>query len=185
MKKLVSIMLILCLLVGTTALASAGTELNPQISTGSTTITYKVSPSYTVTIPPTVTIGPDGTTGSDTVTVAKGAILPASQKYLKVAINQGEHLDAINSRRRLKEKDSNKYIAYTVATTYWMYDGIVSATAAQTDLFQVQCPYQEEVSEELTFALIGSVPGAGEYSDTLTFTVNLSPAPSANIKSFG
>ena len=128
--------------------------------TGSMEITYGVASGYTVTIPADV----DFTTGKTaTRTIEASDVMIGYGKVLEVKV-QGENY---NEGWFLADKEaSTNTLAYTLKSgdgTAITNNGVVLAVDAGN----------AGGSNELSFELIGIPIKAGEYADTLTFTVSV------------
>lgn len=156
MKKFLSLMLCLALLLGlaTTAYATGNT----------TTVSLEVpDETYTLKIPATVTIDATSKTGSVTVEVADvNLIWSTGLKVVMTAQNTvsgetGSYLVNEESGNKIhynfsKDVDGNIYGANN--TSYKALDTILNT------------------SNSITLTVDGAYPGAGTYTDVLTFTVN-------------
>lgn len=164
MKKFVTLLLTAALAVtaATTAFADdtatqigPGTDGSPNPSSGDMNVTYKVDPSYTVTIPGLVTLN---TTAPSKATVkAENVTIPNNHK-LKVTLNSDNNFYVITSegaRRTYKVTKGDSTVPLTNGAT------VLEAT------------YGTKITE-LTFELEQkNATYSGEYKDTVTFTVSV------------
>ena len=121
----------------------------PELEAKSTTVTYEVAPTFTVTIPATVALGSTATISAENVVVAKGEqveVTLTNANGFKVATPQGAELGYTvkNGETTVNEGD-------TVLT--------VNPTSGKTG------------SASLTFSATEEVKFAGDYTATLVFTI--------------
>ena len=121
----------------------------PETETKSTTITYQVDPTFTVTIPATVALGETATIKAENVVVAKG-------KQVEVALTNAN--------------------GFTVATPqgaelgYTVKNG--ETTVNEGDIVLTVNPDNGKTGETtLTFTTPETVKFAGDYTGTVTFTI--------------
>lgn len=163
MKKLFSIALALVLTFAFSATAFAA-EVNQDTTpkTGDTQISFEVSPTYTITIPATIELNKDTTDGV---------------KYI------GNGTISAEAGLRLEE---GKQIEVTLTSCDYLLDTAASATyklpytvnAGETPITDATTPVATFTTENnatvqssvLTFTA-GDPTYAGDYSDTVTFTV--------------
>lgn len=157
MKKLFALVLVLCLLCGTTALA--GTYSNATTD-AQTVLTTTLKESFTVVIPSTLNIPFNRTSTDITIDVTALRLLPVGTaentvRALQVKVNQ-PNLELVNQR------DSNSKIAYdivggegTPARTHYF-------TEAGTKKFNVTIAQSE-----------WNNAAAGIYEEIITFTVGI------------
>ena len=158
MKKLFALILIVCLLatMSTTAFAA---EIGPgaNASQGSTEISFNVDPTYTVTIPATVELVRQD--NNDTVTY---------ENYYTIGANAGV---------RLKK---NEYIEVTIASDFEMtteqgatLDYTITKGRNAVATGDVVAEFEtDKAAQSTTIHIAADDPDyAGEYKDTVTFTV--------------
>ena len=162
MKKVFSLLLALCLLVSTSALAADNT-LTTANQSGTTEVTYVVAAgSYTVTIPATVALDSAGT-GSMTIA------LDATNYNVKEMLITVTLKIAKNYSSGFYLSDGTNKIAYTLrnGTTDIVPDSsttpIIKWNTANTT---------KTASTTLNIAANNTGALAGSYSDTLTFSVS-------------
>ena len=121
----------------------------PELEAKSTTVTYEVAPTYTVTIPPTVALGETATIKAENVVVAKG-------KQVEVALTNAN--------------------GFTVATPqgaelgYTVKNG--ETTVNEGDTVLTVNPDNGKTGETtLTFTTPETVKFAGDYTGTVAFTI--------------
>ena len=126
----------------------------PEVETKSTTVTYQVDPTFTVTIPATVALGETATIKAENVVVAKG-------KQVEVALTNAN--------------------GFTVATPqgaelgYTVKNG--ETTVNEGDTVLTVNPDNGKTGETtLTFTTPETVKFAGDYTGTLTFTIAVNTA---------
>ena len=127
-------------------------ELEPETQT--TTVTYQVDPTFTVTIPATVALGETATIKAENVVVAKG-------KQVEVALTNAN--------------------GFTVATPqgaelgYTVKNGETKVNEGDTVL-TVNPDNGKTGETTLTFTTPETVKFAGDYTGTVTFTIAVNPA---------
>lgn len=135
----------------------APAELEPETQT--TTVTYQVDPTYTVTIPATVALGETATIKAENVVVAKG-------KQVEVALTNAN--------------------GFTVATPqgaelgYTVKNGETIVNEGDTVL-TVNPDGGKTGETTLTFTTPETVKFAGDYTGTVTFTIAVNPAENNEI----
>ena len=164
MKKFVTLLLTAALAItaATTAFAADGTiDVGPTTTPVPTIpVTYKVDPSYTVTIPTSVTL--NAATTSKATVKADGVTIPYDKK-LAVTLNSSKNFYVIT--------DEGAKLKYNVKK-----DNGTTPISNGAAVLEVR---SGSGSTELTFALDSNsaITYSGEYKDTVTFTVGLVPAP--------
>lgn len=158
MKKIVSLVLALslCLTLGVTAFAANITVDGEQ--SANTTVTYGLESAYTVVIPESVVI--DTETGKGQTSVSASDVLLNYGKTLNVAITGIDKLVDV--------ADAENTLTYQVGKA----DGAADVTN-DTVVLAVAAGNTEGGEQDLFFELTQDVTKAGEYADTLTFTVNV------------
>lgn len=146
MKRLTALVFVLALLcpLGITAAATDG---------GDTTMSYTVNANYTVTIPATVS----GDSASLSIDAA-----PVLEEGQKVVISIADSANYDNGFR-LKLKGADAYVGYTIsdgANTLAMGSVVLEQPAAAEQAATVNLTFTPEKAAY-----------AGDYSDTLTFTI--------------
>ena len=124
----------------------------------STTVTYEVAPTYTVTIPETVTIGADGTektVSAEDVVVNKG-------QYVSVTL-------AADNNFTVKTTEGAT-LTYTVTANG-------EAVAAGDEILAVNPASADNGSTEITFAINDEIQYAGTYTGSATFTIAVKDVP--------
>lgn len=163
MKKLLTIMLalVMVLSLSVTAFAADNTFSPSDNSDKATTVTFNVDPTYTVTIPATITLAKDEESGSykqDATITATGVRL-LEGKVINVTLAGDFTLTAgtTNWSYTVKVGASDTAIANgdTVAT-------FETKTAVQTSVLHF-------AADDPTYA--------GDYSDTVTFTIAVIAQP--------
>ena len=146
MKRLTALVFVLALLcpLGITAAATDG---------GDTTMRYTVNANYTVTIPATVS----GNSASLSIDAA-----PVLEEGQKVVISIADSANYYNGFR-LKLKGADAYVGYNIsdgANTLAMGSVVLEQPAAAEQAATVNLTFTPEKAAY-----------AGDYSDTLTFTI--------------
>lgn len=150
MKKLFALVLALCLLCGTTALA--GTYSNAT-DKAQTLLTTTLSESFTVVIPSDMTIVFNRTETDMTVEVTALRLLPTG-RALQVQVNK-------TSSQLVNDKNNSAKISYTIHEKNGAADKL-SFTETGKQYFQI----------DIAQAEWDKAP-AGTYKDTLTFNVGI------------
>lgn len=161
MKKIVTLLLTAALAVTAATTAFADTEINPgpnsspNPASGDMNVTYKVNPSYTVTIPGLVTLN---TAAPSTATVtATDVTIPNGQK-VRVTLNSKNNFYVITNEGARG--------TYTVKKDN-------STTPISNGATVLEANYGTK-STVLTFEFQKkNVTYSGEYKDTVTFTVSV------------
>ena len=150
MKKLISILLTMALILSMSVTVFAD-EVNQDSDTqnGTTTITYSVEPTYTVTIPASVSLGETATISVENVVVAKG-------QQVEVAVSDDTVFTVAT--------DEGAELAYTVKNGE-------TEVAAGDIVLKVDPDTADNGSTTLTFIKPENVQYAGTYKGTVTFTV--------------
>lgn len=165
MKKLLTIMLalVMVLSLSVTALAADITQ-DSDPKTGNTTVTFNVDPTYTVTIPATVELEKK-TAADETVTYEKDLTVSAEN----VRLLEGKQIQVtLTSDFTLTNDTQNGGAATNLSYTVTVGD---SATPIVTD--GVVATFGTSTTEQtsvLHFAAANPTY-AGDYSDTVTFTI--------------
>jgi uncharacterized cupredoxin-like copper-binding protein len=152
MKKLFALILTVCLLATMSVTAFAANTTG-----GSTEVSFNVDPTYTVTIPATVELAKE-TAGDGTVTY------------------ENDYTIVANAGVRLKK---NEYIEVTVASDFEMTttEGatlaytITKDAAALVNSIVAEFDTDKAAQTSVIHIAAGDPDYAGEYKDTVTFTV--------------
>jgi len=172
MKKLVTLVLALCMVLCCAA-AAAETTLDKNITTGTTELTMVIDRSvdtYEVVIPSAVTIDPVTKQGSATVTLKAGCEL-ISCNSLKVKLTK--NANGMNSSGTLTLKNADN----DASCSYYIYLSGNDASIKSLPVTLLEslrntpaAPTEKELSRTLTFKTY-NLPTAGTYTDTLTFSI--------------
>lgn len=168
MKKLLTIMLalVMALSLSVTALAADNTFSPSDNAAKSTTVTFGVAPTYTVTIPATVELEKK-TAADETVTYEKDLTVSAEN----VRLLEGKQIQVtLTSDFTLTNDTQNGGAATNLSYTVTVGD---SATPIVTD--GVVATFGTSTTEQtsvLHFAAANPTY-AGDYSDTVTFTISV------------
>lgn len=165
MKKLISLLLTLCLLCGVVALAeNANTTIdqNTTEKTATTTVSYTIGTceEYTVIIPSSVTMTATGTNLSGTVAVRlQTPDFNVSGKTITVKLTQSlNNLTLVNGTNKIT------YTLKAAGKEYNVGDVVLQWTYGEST---------DQTNALVAQATLTSGLPAGEYSDTLTFTVTV------------
>lgn len=172
MEKILALVLALCLLCGGTAMADATTINQDSTSkTANTTVSYTIATNetYTVTIPSAVTLTGTGSLSGTLPIRLQTPNFNVTGKTITVK------LTSTANGLKLKLANSTSEIAYTLKAAgveYKAGDTLLSWT------------YDGETTEKTLPLVAGATLSsnllAGEYTDTLTFTVSVTGGSSGN-----
>lgn len=167
MKKIVSIILTLCLLCGTVAFADTAITDSSKTKTATTTVSYTVEEKYeyTVTIPSAI----DLTSGSQNMEIAIEAPDATTAKkkiVVKMTANSYEnsYYTMTNGDSKIRYQivsGNDKAVSPETWSLAWKANQAYTGTGVRTELTA------KVVEADLTNAAVGT------YTDTLTFTVSL------------
>ncbi len=164
-KKLLSTLLALAL-CGTMSLTAfaADTEIKPDSNpkTGNTQVTFNVDPTYTVTIPATITLEKDTTDGvkyigTGKVEAAQGLRLKEDEK-IEVRLTECDY-----------QLDTDASATYKLPYTVKAGEAEVTADSNLVATFTTEA--NTAVQESILTFTANDPTYAGDYSDTVTFTV--------------
>ena len=158
MKKLFALILTVCLLatMSTTAFAA---EIGPEAnaSQGSTEISFNVDPTYTVTIPAKVELQKIDTDGI--ITYENDYTIGANAG---VRLKKNEYIEVTVASDYVMETPQGATLAYTITA-----GGNAVATGGVVATFET-----DKAAQSTTIHIAANDPDyAGEYKDTVTFTV--------------
>lgn len=176
MKKLVTLVLALCMVLCCAA-AAAETTLDKNITTGTTEITMVIDRSvdtYEVVIPSAVTIDPVTKKGNATVTLKAGCELISCNRLiveLTKSANGANSGGASNFGYKLKSTTTDDYCQYFIYPSTTSTDSINLPYTAITSVRSTPAaPTTEDQTKTFTFKA-RDLPTAGIYTDTLTFSI--------------
>lgn len=157
MKKLLTIMLalVMVLSLSVTALAADNTFSPSDNAAKSTTVTFNVDPTYTVTIPATITLAKDEASGSykqDATITATGVRL-LEGKVINVTL-AGD-------------------FTLTAGTTNWSYTVKVGNSDTAIATGDIVATFNTDPAAQTSVLHFAAADPtyAGDYSDTVTFTI--------------
>lgn len=151
MKKILAMVLALCLLCGATAFA---TTLTPNANQGTTTLTTTINETYTLTIPATLNITYGATSTDLELTVSDYRLKAENQ--LKLSQSWDGRLDHTNGSNTIP------YVLQYNGAEVSSSSNYVTFTGNKTETLKV-------VIAEAAW----NSAAAGEYSDIVTFTANI------------
>jgi hypothetical protein len=161
MKKVISLLMVLSMMLCMSVTVLANDSKVTTSGGSSTTIaTYSKDASYTVTIPSAITVvANDGSPTAETLTI--GAVVAKPGQELKVTVSSKNNWEVKNTNNGVTEGYGYDLYAGDATTT----EKIASVNAGET----------EETTVSLTAKLKSGVTAttAGDYTDTLTFTVTV------------
>lgn len=163
MKKMISMLLVVCMLCALCVSAFAANITETGTKSQNTVVKYGMASSYTVTIPQAVAIDVDTLQGSTTVKASD--VVLASGEKLNVILN-GD-CNANNEFYLEDTADASNTLAYTISNA----NG--EALSDDDVVMTVDSGNVAGASAALKFALTSNVTKAGTYTDTLTFTIDV------------
>ena len=158
MKKLFALILTVCLLA-TMSVTAFAAEIGPEAnaSQGSTEVSFNVDPTYTVTIPATVELQKIEDNG--TVTYENDYTLTAEAG---VRLKKNEYIEVTVTSDFKMTTTEGATLNYTITA-----EGTVVATGGVVAEFAT-----DKAAQSTTIHIAANDPDyAGEYKDTVTFTV--------------
>lgn len=186
MKKAFALLLALCLLCGSVALAESNTNTNSITQDQSTaensnkphadtTVQLKVNDAYEVTIPTTLNFTANNSGYTTTATVSLTKCIIPEHGWLKVYITKTASASTSGAyyKVRLDGTSATYGLKYKIGvgqTTYeqFVFDGIPVLTYDNTAATKPTPPLSQNVVFTLTET---TFPVSGTYSDKVTFTV--------------
>ncbi|MBR3796538.1 MAG: hypothetical protein IKK34_11040 [Clostridia bacterium] len=171
MKKIIAIVLSLCLLCCAAALAES-TNITPDSQSTSATVTYTITAKdeYTIVIPPSITIDSDTKTGSFTVKLLAGASLVSGNEM---------NIKMMSTKNDFKLMDeAGNAVAYKIQARGLTWDANSDlGTTGKVLMSAYNFPTTEDkTSDPVTLTVTGGGQ-AGTYSDQLNFAVSISTRP--------
>lgn len=164
MKKIIAIILSLCLLCGAVAFATTEITQTTEGTKGTTTLTYTIEEivdptSYVVTIPASIAFNAEGK-ASDRITIGANPVLPAGTE-LRIKMTSDYTLT--------KTDDDAVTLGYAFA-----YANGTTTTNSPLSI----CSYAASLltsgkSVPLNFVLTETAEVPGNYTDTVTFNVSV------------
>ncbi len=163
MKKLFALILTVCLLA-TMSVTAFAAEIGPgaNASQGSTEVSFNVDPTYTVTIPATVELERQEDNG--TVTYENDYTLTAEAG---VRLKKGEYIEVTVASDFTMQTTEGATLAYT----------ITKDAAALVDSIVAEFDTDKAAQTSVIHIAANDPDYAGEYTDTVTFTVAVKDMP--------
>ena len=157
MKKLLTCVLVMVMVLSLSATAfAADITQDSDPKTGTTNVTFNVDPTYTVTIPATVTLAKaeDGSYKQDATITATGVRL-LEGKVINVTL-AGD-------------------FTLTAGTTEWPYTVTVGDSATEIATGGTVATFETKTTEQTSVLhfTAANPTYAGDYSDTVTFTISV------------
>lgn len=190
MKKLFALLLSLSLLLSAVVFAEEVKELNKDVLEGQTTVSLTIDPEdneFVVVIPATVTIDP-ATKWGEAQIVLKAGWKFASFNYMTISLsaaqngiadkiydNKGTVTESGNQAFTLKNADGATAKYGIVTTEKTAANVLYGGTSLLRNLMQVgrSNDNTQDTVKDLFFYVYTLPTDPGEYTDVLTFTVNL------------
>ncbi len=166
MKKIVSIMLVMILVMGM-SLPVMASEDSGALGDGNTTaLSFEVAPSYIITIP--TAINDASPTGE--YKVNQNTLLNAAQK-IQFKISGASNYDEENSLFRLQNgSDTTVYLPYTMTKPGTTEPEVIDMNSVFLEADAAQAYTGTSI---ILTCNLGTAIAAGTYSDTLTITVSV------------
>lgn len=164
MKKVLSMILAVMLVVSMIPAAYA-TEIGVDgAQTANTTVTYGLAEGYTVIIPDAIAIGSNGT---GTGTLKASNVVIDSSETLNIKISGQDYVDAWEL---IDKADATNKLTYNIGKT-------AGASDVANNAIVLSCAsgehWNDEMAVTLYFKIAGDLTKSGAYEDTLTFTVSI------------
>ena len=163
MKKVLSGVLCLAMMLSMGATAFAA-EIRTDGGTQNTVVSYGMSEGFTVTIPTNFNIDDSR---KATANVSASNVMIAHGATLKVTIS-GD--DWGGSWELIDAAEASNQLTYTIGTTEGGNDIVNNSVVLSVGAGEA---YNSTVTETMHFTVVDELSKAGEYSDTLTFTVSV------------
>ena len=163
-KKILSSLLCLCMLLGTSVPAFAsGTQITNE-NEGETIISYGMDQGFVVIIPADFTI--DSSRKATADVIAMNVMIPDGTT-LKVFVSGDDY----NGRWELIDESENiNVLGYTIGTREGKSDIVNNSVVLSVGAGKA---YNSTVTKTMYFEVIDTLTKAGNYSDTLTFTLEV------------
>lgn len=164
MKKILSALLVVCMLCAVCVPAMGANITTVDVQSANTVVQYGVSTRYTITIPDTLQL--DATQPVEATVSISNALLP-SRSRLDVQVTAESY-----------SFDDNAWVLTDVANNqntlrYTLHQGDTEYAIRNADTVLSIRAGQQSASTNLNISLLDTVQHAGVYRDTITFTVNL------------
>ena len=163
MKKILSCVLCLAM-IASMGVTSFAAEIDTDGGSQETVVTYGMAEGFTVTIPTNFTIDDSK---KATANVSASDVMIAHGATLEVTISGNDYVD---SWELIDTAEVTNQLTYTIGSTDGGSDivnGSVVLSVASGEA------YNSTVTETMYFTVVDELSKAGEYTDTLTFTVSV------------
>lgn len=162
MKKILSMVLVVMMVLSMIPAAYATNITIDGNQTANTVVTYGLDEGYTVVIPDSVALNADGV---GTATLSASNVIIASGKTLNVRISGADYTTAWEL---IDQADPDNAVAYSIKKSgaEIKNNDVVLSSASGAN-------WNSSVSSVLDFAITGEIAKSGSYKDTLTFTVSI------------
>lgn len=169
MKKILSCVLCLAMMLSMGTVAFAETSLTTDGGSHDVTVTYGMDEGFTVTIPTNFTIDESKKATAD---VSASNVMIAYGKVLEVAIS-GDDYATTGSWELVDEAETENMLTYTIGTTEGGNEITNGSIVLDVESGEA---YGSTVTETMYFTVVDELAKAGTYTDTLTFTVSVEDA---------
>lgn len=162
MKKIFSLLLVTTLLLSM-SIVSFAAEITTDNTIQNVTVTYGTNQSFVVTIPSNIVIDSEGAGEAE---ISASNVMIAFGKVLKVTVSGDDYVD----KWELIDKNEP-----TNTLTYYIENPAEEKIANGDVVLDVESgeAYNKTVSDIMYFWITDTITKAGEYTDTLTFTVTV------------
>jgi hypothetical protein len=163
MKKMLSLALVAVMVLSAIPAVHAADITVDTTQSSNTVVSYGVAEGYTVVIPDAVELDAAGT---GTATLSAENVIIASGKTLNIRISGADYVDAWEL---IDKADADNALTYSIKNA----DGEALANNDIVLSSASGANWNSKASATLSFAIEDAVTSAGEYEDTLTFTVSV------------
>ena len=165
MKKILSFILCIAMILSmsVTALAS---NITFDGGVNETLVTYGMSEGFTVTIPTDFTIDNSGETSAE---VSASHVMLAHGNILEVTVS-GHDYESTGSWELVDEAEATNMLTYTIGSTDGASDIVNNSVVLAVEAGEA---WDETITKIMYFTVVDELINAGNYKDTLTFTVGI------------